>query len=209
MERRFTPALRTLQKLFQDASLALQVPIRFALIGGLAVSAWGIVRATQDIDFLADSDPSPLRDLALRGRLQKFWQRRGSAVEWRSGGADDPIPLLLRLQMLRPTPGITADVLWAYKRWQQEALLRTVALKVSGLVVLVLHPEDLLLMKLEAGGPQDLLDVEGLLSNPPSELNLSSLKRRASRLRLVSVLDECLNRSRKKPRSTRFRSPRS
>ncbi len=209
MEQRFTPALRTLQKLFQDASLAIQIPIRFALIGGLAVSAWGIVRATQDIDFLADSDPSPLRDLALRGRLQKFWERRGSAVKWRSGGADDPIPLLLRLQMLRPTPGITADVLWAHKRWQREALLRTVTLKVSDLGVLVLHPEDLVLMKLEAGGPQDLLDVEGLISNPPPELNVSSLKRKALRLRLGSVLDECLNRSRKKPRSTRSRSPRS
>jgi hypothetical protein len=209
MERRFAPALRTLQKLFRDASHALQIPIRFALIGGLAVSAWGIVRATQDIDFLADSDPSPLRDLALRGRLQKFWEQRGSAVEWRSGGADDPIPLLLRLGLPRRAGGMAADVLWAHKRWQQEALLRTVTLRVSRLGVLVLHPEDLVLMKLEAGGPQDLLDVEGLISNPPPELNLSSLKRKALRLRLASVLDEYLNRSRKKPRSTRFRSPRS
>jgi len=49
MEPRFAPALRTLGKLFQQASTALTIPIRFALIGGLAVSVWGIVRATQDI----------------------------------------------------------------------------------------------------------------------------------------------------------------
>lgn len=73
MERRFAPALRRLQKLFQDASRALHIPIRFALIGGLAVSAWGIVRATEDVDFLADSDPSPLTDRTVQGRLKQFW----------------------------------------------------------------------------------------------------------------------------------------
>jgi len=66
MEGRFGPALRTLQRLLQDASLALHIPIRFALIGGLAVSAWGVIRATQDIDLLADSSPSPLRNLGCR-----------------------------------------------------------------------------------------------------------------------------------------------
>ena len=209
MEQRFAPALRTLQRFFKNASLALQIPIRFALIGGLGMSAWGIVRATQDIDLLADSNPSPLSNQALRGRLQKFLERRGCTVEWRTGETDDPIPLLLCLRVPRPAQGVAADVLWAHKRWQREALLRTVTLKVSRLEVFVLHPEDLILMKLEAGGPQGLLDVEGLISNPPAELNLSRLKRKALRLRLASVLDECLNRSRKKLPSTPFRSLRS
>ncbi len=117
MEQRFASALRNLQKLLQDASLALQIPIRFALIGGLAVSAWGAVRATQDIDLLADSTPSPLRDRELRSLLQKFFEKRASIVEWREGVPDDPIPLLLRLQMPRTAPGVVADILWAHKRW--------------------------------------------------------------------------------------------
>lgn len=208
MERRFAPALDTLRKLFEAASLSVQVPIRFALIGGLAVSAWGVVRATQDIDLLADSSPSPLRNLALRRHLGAFLDQQGCTAEWRVGEPDDPIPLLLRLGLPRPTALVT-DILWAHKRWQREALSRRITLRVSRLDVFVLHPEDLILLKLEAGGPQDLLDVEGLISNPLPELNLSSLKRKALRLRLGSVLDECLNRSRKKPRSTRSRSPRS
>lgn len=208
MERRFAPALDTLRKLFEAASLSVQVPIRFALIGGLAVSAWGAVRATQDIDLLADSSPSPLRNLALRRHLGAFLDQQGCTAEWRIGDPDDPIPLLLRLGLPRPTALVT-DILWAHKRWQREALSRRITLRVSRLDVFVLHPEDLILMKLEAGGPQDLLDVEGLISLPPAELNLSRLKRKALRLRLGSVLDECLNRSRKKPRSTRSRPPRS
>lgn len=192
MERRFAPALRTLRKLFQDASHSLHVPVHYGLIGGLAMSAWGVVRATQDIDILADSRPSPLRNLPIRRHLQKFLEERGCMAEWRVGEPDDPIPLLLRLELPSPALGLGADILWAHKRWQREALSKGVSLRVSRLEVFVLRPEDLILMKLEAGGPQDLLDVEALLSNPPSELNLRSLKKRALQLRLGAELDRCL-----------------
>ncbi|MGH7830399.1 MAG: nucleotidyl transferase AbiEii/AbiGii toxin family protein [Candidatus Binatia bacterium] len=194
MKQRFAPALNTLRKLFESASTSLRIPIRFALIGGLAVSAWGVVRATQDIDLLADSDPSPLSNLALRKRLQDFLEQRDCTAEWRVGDPDDPIPLLLRLGVHRPVALVT-DILWAHKKWHREALSRRVTLKISRLEIFVLHPEDLILMKLEAGGPQDLLDVEALLSNPPPELDLKRLKRRTVQLGLgAAELDRCLRR---------------
>jgi len=91
--------------------------------------------------------------------------------------------------------GLAADILWAHKRWQREALVRTITLSVSGFDVFILHPEALVLMKLEAGGPQDLLDVEALLSTPPPELNLTRLKQKASQLHLVTGLNRCLRGS--------------
>ena len=39
--------------------------------------------------------------------------------------------------------------------------------------VRVLHPEDLILLKLGAGGPQDLSDAGGFLADPPPQLNLN------------------------------------
>lgn len=198
MEQRFAPALRTLHRLLRDASTVLQTPIHFALIGGLALSAWGVVRATQDVDLLADSSPSPLRNLTLRGRLQRFLERRRCRVEWRVGEPDDPIPLLLRLRLPRPAHDLTADILWAHKRWQREALSRKVTIRVSRFEVFVLHPEDLILMKLEAGGPQDLLDVEALLSNPLQELSFRRLKQKASQLGLGTQLQRCLHAGHKK-----------
>lgn len=193
MEPRFAPALCTLSKLFQGAATNLAIQIRFALIGGLAVSAWGIVRATQDIDILADSDPSPIQNRPLRTRLKQFWEAQGSTVEWRAGTADDPIALLLRLGLPRPVK-LTADILWAQKPWQQEALKRTCSVKVALTTVPLLHPEDLILMKLEAGGPQDLLDVEGILSTPPPELDRARLTQAAIRLRLKTLLEKCVRR---------------
>jgi hypothetical protein len=55
-------------------------------------------------------------------------------------------------------------------------------------------------MKLEAAGPQDLLDVETLLSNLPQELSLRSLRDKAATLRLSRVLASCLRGARIKPK---------
>ena len=98
--------------------------------------------------------------------------------------------------MTPPTVGLEADILWAHKRWQREALTRIVTLKVSGMDVFVLHPEDLILLKLEAGGAQDLLDVESLLSESPPELDITRLRRKAARLRLATTPENLLGRVR-------------
>jgi hypothetical protein len=38
--------------------------VRFVIIGGLAVNAWGHVRGTQDVDLVPDPDPGNLERLA-------------------------------------------------------------------------------------------------------------------------------------------------
>jgi hypothetical protein len=198
MDRRLVLGLRELHRLLSVAALESKIPLRFALVGGLAVATWGAVRATQDIDFLADSDPSPLKELRLRDRLKKYIEQQGGRAEWLVGGHDDPIPLLLRIGFSPNQGTVAADILWAHKRWQRDALQRAIAVDVAGDQVPVLHPEDLILMKLEAGGPQDLLDVQELLSASPPQLDVTRLRDSARRLRLGKVLDECLRAARKR-----------
>lgn len=192
MDRPFERVVTRLQKLLEAASVELQIRIRIALIGGLAVSAWGAIRATQDIDLLADSDPSPIGSRAVRNDLQTFFEANHCTVEWRIGDLDDPIPLLLRLNLGGASSQPGADILWAHQRWQREALQRRCEVKSGKLRVFVLHPEDLILMKLDAGGPQDLLDVQALLSSRPPDMNIARLKRKAARIRLRKVLEGCL-----------------
>jgi hypothetical protein len=196
---RFGPALTWLQKTFVTASRELQTELSFALIGGLSVAVWGAVRATQDIDFLMDCEPSPIGDPGLRKKLENYLKHQGCRVEWRVGDYDDPIPLLLRLGLPRAYGKLGADILWAHKRWQRNALKRSITVAVAQRRVRVLHPEDLILLKLDAGGPQDLLDVRGMLGDPPPELNLSRLKITAARLRMGGILDRCLQDLRHKP----------
>lgn len=41
----------------------VRAEIRFVLVGGLAVNAWGYMRATQDVDVVPDPDPENLEKL--------------------------------------------------------------------------------------------------------------------------------------------------
>jgi hypothetical protein len=122
MNLQFAPALSRLQQLLSAASRELHRTINYALIGGLSVAAWGVVRATQDIDFLADTEPSPISDRNLRDRLKRHLERQRCHVEWRVGDYDDPVPLLLRIELPRSYGGLGADVLWAHKSWHRDAL---------------------------------------------------------------------------------------
>jgi predicted nucleotidyltransferase len=38
----------------------IEAEVRFVLVGGLAVNAWGYLRATRDVDFVPDPDPENL-----------------------------------------------------------------------------------------------------------------------------------------------------
>ncbi|HEX9144484.1 MAG TPA: hypothetical protein VGA09_09455 [Candidatus Binatia bacterium] len=112
MEQPFARVVDRLQKLLEAASVELQIRIRIALIGGLAVSAWGAIRATQDVDLLADSDPSPIASRSVCDDLQRFFEKKHCSVEWRAGDPDDPIPLLLRLNLGGALSQPGADILW-------------------------------------------------------------------------------------------------
>jgi hypothetical protein len=73
-------------------------------------------------------------------------------------------------------------------------LKRTSMVRIARTSIFVLHPEDLILMKLQAGGPQDLLDVESILFANPPELDRQRLIQTAGKLRLKAVLERCLRR---------------
>jgi predicted nucleotidyltransferase len=65
--------LRELLELLVDAQ------VRFVIVGGLAVGAWGHVRATQDVDIVPDPDPTNL------DRLAQVLEAVGGRVETPSG----------------------------------------------------------------------------------------------------------------------------
>jgi len=102
------------------------------------------------------------------------------------------VPLLLRIELPNSHGGLSADLLWSHKLWQREALTRTVLVRVDRFRIAVLHPEDLVMLKLAAGGPQDLTDIQRLLADPPPQLNLDRLKKSAARQRFGQLLARCM-----------------
>lgn len=167
--RAFEDALASVTLVFEER----RVP--YALIGGLAVAAWGAPRATEDIDVLADVSPFPELDAALRAA--------GFDVEWRRGAPEDPIPLLLRLH--RPD-GPDIDVLCATRAWEREMLDRSIRIRIpEGSETSVIALEDLIVLKLMAGGPGDLADVSSLLEGVGP---LPELEKRAAERGVLDLL---------------------
>jgi hypothetical protein len=127
--------------------------IRHALIGAAALAAYGVNRASVDLDLLvADSS-------CLRPDLWTDLQSRGVTVQVRKGDLTDPLAGVVRLQAPGEAP---IDVVVGKFVWQTRLLER--AEPIGG--ILVVRAADLVLLKLYAGGLQDAWDMQQLLARP-------------------------------------------
>lgn len=127
-----------------------------AVIGGVALAVHGIARATIDLDLLV---------VTPRVLDASFWDGLGTDVvlSIRKGDANDPLAGVVRC-----VSGVTVvDVVVGASRWMDEAIDRAVVYEVAGEQLRVVDAADLVLLKLYAGGPQDLLDVRLFFASDP------------------------------------------
>lgn len=146
----------------------------YALVGGFAVSAWGVARATQDIDLavaLGTSEPK-----ALAAHL-------GATYE--PGDADDPLRGVFRLVIESEGGEVPVQLLVLPPKWADEVFGGIEPVKVLSCTVPVVNWQSLVLMKLYAGGPVDLQDARGIIAvQQPSTADRQSLIARADVLGL-------------------------
>ena len=126
--------------------------IAHGLIGGAAMAAHGVVRATLDTDLLV---------VEAEVLQQDLWSGIGAdaSIDIRIGDSDDPLVGLVRIR----TSEETVDLVVGRGAWQRAILTRTVTVEVGGEEVPIVQLADLVVLKLYAGGPQDLLDIDLLL----------------------------------------------
>ncbi len=130
-----------------------------ALIGGVALAAHGVARATLDSDLLV-VDTTVLEE--------RFWAGAPPLAEReiRRGEGDDPLAGIVRCRR----DDEVVDIVVGRHAWQREILARRARLVLAGQVLPVVDTADLVLLKLFAGGPQDLLDVKLLVAADPDGL---------------------------------------
>jgi hypothetical protein len=143
-------ALRDLHRVLTKA----KVP--FAVIGGIAVIAWGFGRATLDIDAAVAAPAVNVSAWLPRFARAGFVPRIAQAAAF----AERNYVLLLRHE---PT-GIDIDVSFAQLEFELEALANTQLRKFGAIEISVPHPTDLIVYKMIAGRPRDLQDTEELLA---------------------------------------------
>jgi predicted nucleotidyltransferase len=139
----------------------IEADVRFVLVGGLAVNAWGYLRATRDVDFVPDPGPENL------AKLDSLLKELGGKVDVGGKLLDgNAISTFLRTgdRTLVATDLGQVDVLQGLPQVPTFAALEKTATDVDldGLVVRVCSLEHLLAMKRASERARDRDDLEAL-----------------------------------------------
>lgn len=139
----------------------VQAEIRFVLVGGLAVNAWGYLRGTQDVDVVPDPDPGNLAKLDrllqdLRGQVDVGGRLLDSAsisTFLRTGDRTFVRTELGQVDVLQGLPQVPR-----FEDLEKQAK----QIDLDGLAVQVCSLEHLLEMKRASSRPRDHDDIQAL-----------------------------------------------
>jgi hypothetical protein len=146
--------------------------IDYAVIGAMAASIYGIVRASIDADAVLSMAPQRQSD------LERKFKAAGFKTELRLGDTDDPIPALFQLTDSFEN---RVDLLVGLRGLEPTAFSRTIDVPFQGVALRVIGREDFIAMKVFAGGPQDILDARAAIDAARESLDLVLLRRLAQR----------------------------
>jgi hypothetical protein len=146
--------------------------VEYAVIGALAASIHGAVRASMDADVLLSVETQKAKN--LEGGLNAV----GFRTELTRGDFEDPIPGLLRVS---DSFGNRVDLLLGLKGTEPQAFARVVEVPFQGSSLKFIGREDFIAMKVFAGGPVDLVDATRAICAGRNSLDLDLLRRVAKR----------------------------
>ena len=142
--------------------------VDYAVIGAMAASVHGAIRATLDADALLSVGLPKVR------KLQKSFQIAGFDTEVRQGDADDPIPALLTVG---DRHGNRVDLLAGLRGLDPDAFARAIEVPFHGGILRVIGREDFIAMKCFAGGPQDIADARQAVATADGPFDVGLLRR--------------------------------
>lgn len=165
--------------------------IEYALVGGVAVLAWGDPRTTRDIDVIAQLDASDLGDVAERLEPHGFRFDRPGALRALDEGSHFTIFHDDAFYHVDMVPASTAS--------HERTLEGRRRVEIEDRVAWVASPEDTIANKLVFGAEQDLKDAAGILARLGEDIDDERLEVLCSKLgvredlgRLRERVDEAL-----------------
>ena len=146
--------------------------VDYAVIGAMAASIYGVVRASIDADAVLSLGPQKQSD------LERIFRTAGFQTELRLGDADDPIPAVLQLTDRFEN---RVDLLLGLRGLEADAFARAMQVQFQGVALRVIGREDFIAMKLFAGGQQDMSDANSAFTAAGGHLDLALLRRLTQR----------------------------
>lgn len=167
------------QRPFESALLLLDAidslarsNVTYAVVGAMAASVHGAVRASMDADAILAVHSDELAALERRFRDDGFTTELGY------GDAADPIGAVLAIT---DEHGNRVDFIVGLKGLDAGAYSRTIEIPFHGGPLRIIGVEDFIAMKLFEHGPQDLADARSALDAAGDNLDLPLLRRLAER----------------------------
>ena len=146
--------------------------IDYGVVGALAASVYGTVRATTDADAIVSASRSKLAG------LEKVFRKAGLMAELRRGDSDDPIPALFAIS---DRFGNRVDLLGGLRGLDPDAFERTIVVPFSGTTLRIIGREDFIAMKCFAGGPLDIADAQEAIRAADRPIDLDLVRRTTRR----------------------------
>jgi hypothetical protein len=149
----FEPALRALCSWWREEHIPA------VMIGGFAVSMVAAPRATQDLDALVlvpdEVWPALIESAARFGLVPR---------------ATDPLSFAQQTRMLLlrdERSGVEIDISLGIPGLEEDIVQRAIAMPILGETIPVADPTSLLIMKIVAGRPRDMIDAQTILAQNP------------------------------------------
>lgn len=141
---------------------------RACVIGGLAVLRWGEPRTTMDVDISVLTGYGN-EDRTIDTLVREFRPRLPNLREF---------AMRTRVVLIESSSGVSIDVALAALPFEQEAIELAQPWEAApGLLLTVCPPEHLIVYKLVAGRPQDLVDVTGIVLRQGGRLDVECVRR--------------------------------
>lgn len=171
---------------FVDIFKDLAIP--YAIIGGVAVRAYGVPRPTYDVDVTISVSEAELPT------LYESVEEKGYTIPdaYRAGWVDRIAGMpLVKFRIYRPDKSVDVDIFIAETAYQRVIVDRRRPWKMDERRVWIASPEDLVLLKLLAGRHRDYGDIEDLRMLL-GDLDEPYLRQWAEELGVSSALEEVL-----------------
>ena len=136
--------------------------IPYMLIGGLAISIWGEMRVTHDVDFKVSVD-MPLAD--FRKLVLEHFPARPTNIP--------PNKLSPYVIHIWASSDVAADILVSMFDYEKEAVKRAVNADVLGIPARVCTAEDFIIHKAIANREKDWMDVASILERQRGKLDIN------------------------------------
>nr|MDO8132663.1 hypothetical protein [Candidatus Njordarchaeum guaymaensis] len=172
---------RTIKEVVREvADIFNRLHIEYAIVGGVAVSAWGNIRTTVDIDVVIDLNEENVQ------RLVYAFNSRGFSVR-----EEDILPALKEkghFTIFDNRSDYHIDAKGAYGETELETLRARRKVVLADTECYVAAPEDMIANKLLYGSEQDLNDAVGIYVRQVERLDMKELRNLCTRLGVLQSL---------------------